>query len=264
MTWILVTNDDGVDAKALIPLSRALGELAPVRVVAPHIERSWIGKAITRHSPVTVTTVEMDGIEIRSCSGYPADCVQLGVNTMFDEPPGLVVSGINLGYNHGSAYIHSSGTVGAILEARLSGVDGLALSAGVDGDFHQWHAWARTDDSIPMWERLAHIAADIAATMLEAGPQQIALNVNIPDGATLGTERRLTTVADTGYDRLFRQEDPGTFVHDYRGGLHHRSAIEGTDIAAAADGLIAITPIKSITGIDLPEALLPLVWPRLP
>ena len=48
-----------------------------------------------------------------------------------------------------------------------------------------------------MWERLASIAADIASTMLEAGPQQIALNVNIPDGATIGTKRRLTTVADT-------------------------------------------------------------------
>jgi len=259
MTWILVTNDDGIDAKALLPLSRALAEMATVRVVAPDIERSWVGKAITRHEPVNVRRVEADGVELYSCTGYPADCVQIGVNAMFDEPPALVVSGINLGQNHGSAYLQSSGTVGAALEASLSRVDGLALSARASGDFHQWRAWALTNDSLPMWERLATIAADLAATMLEVGPQGIALSVNLPDDAALDTERRLTTVADTGYDQLFRQESPGRFVHDYRGGLHHLSSLEGTDIGAASDGVVAITPVRTITGANLPEALTPLL-----
>ena len=264
MTWILVTNDDGVDAKALVPLSRALGELAPVRVVAPHIERSWVGKAITRFEPVKVTTIEMDGVEVHSCTGYPADCVQLGVNTLFDTPPALVVSGINLGHNHGSAYLQSSGTVGASLEACLAGVDGLAVSAGVEGDFHTWREWALSDDSLPMWERLAAITADLVSTMLEAGPQGIALSVNYPDDADLETERRLTTVAETGYDSLFREESPGTYTHAYRGGLRHLAALEGTDIAAARDGVVAITPVRTVTGIDLPEALTPLLHPRVP
>ncbi|MCJ7726202.1 MAG: 5'/3'-nucleotidase SurE, partial [Acidimicrobiia bacterium] len=117
MTWILVTNDDGVDAKALVPLARALGDLATVRVVAPDGERSWIGKAITRHQPLHVESIERGGLEMLSCSGTPADCVQLGIHTLFDEPPALVVSGINLGYNHGTGSLHTSGTVGAVLEA---------------------------------------------------------------------------------------------------------------------------------------------------
>jgi 5'-nucleotidase len=262
MTWILVTNDDGIDAKALLPLSRALGEIATVRVVAPDIERSWVGKAITRFEPVEVTRIDVDGMEMYSCTGYPADCVQVGANSMFDEPPALVVSGINLGQNHGSAYLQSSGTVGAALEASLSGVDGLAVSAGMQGDFHKWREWALTEDSLPMWERLSAITVDLAATMLEAGPQGVALSVNLPDHADLDTQRRLTTVADTRYERLFRQESPGRFVHDYQGGLHHDSTLDGTDIGASADGFVAITPVRTVTGLDLPELLSPLLHPR--
>jgi 5'-nucleotidase len=261
MTWVLVTNDDGIDARALAPLARALDDLAPVRVVAPDGERSWVGKAITRAAPITVTPAERDGVEMLACSGYPADCVQLGVNTLFDEPPRLVVSGINLGYNHGSAYLQSSGTLGAAMEACLAGVDGLAVSAGVDGDFHRWRSWALTDDSIPMWERLAAIAADLAAVMLAAGPLGVTINANLPHQADRHTERRLTTVARTGYDRLFREETPGTYVHDYRGGLHHRAATEGTDVDAAADGVVSITPVKAISEVALPEPLAGLLEP---
>jgi 5'-nucleotidase len=262
VTWVLVTNDDGIEAQALIPLARAIGEIAPVRVVAPEGGRSWVGKAITRYQPVRVRTVVEDGVEIHACTGYPADCVQLGVNTLFESPPALVVSGINLGYNHGTAYAQSSGTVGAALEAGLSGVDALALSTGTDGGFHAWREWALSDDSRPMWRRMAAIAADLAAGMLDAGHLGVTISANLPDHADVHTERRLTTVADTGYDRMFREESPGTYVHDYRGGLHHRSSLEGTDVAAAADGVVAITPVRSISAAGLPEALSPLLRSR--
>ena len=262
MSWILVTNDDGIDAKGLAPLARAIGELAPVRVVVPDGERSWIGKAITREVPVTVTGTVRDGVEIHACSGYPADCVQLGVNNLFESRPRLIVSGINLGQNHGSAYHQTSGTMGAAMEACLTGIDGLAVSAGVAGDFHAWREWALTDDSLPMWERLAAIAADLAATMLAAGPLGVTINANLPHEADLGTERRLTTVARTGYDRLFREESPGTYIHDYRGELHHRAALEGTDIDAARDRVVSITAVQAISEIPLPGQLDGLLHPR--
>ncbi|MCB2224897.1 MAG: 5'/3'-nucleotidase SurE [Actinobacteria bacterium] len=264
MTWILVTNDDGIDSPALVPLARALQALAPVRVVAPHTERSWIGKAITRYDPVRVEVADHGGIEIHVCSGYPADCVQLGVNTLFDTPPALVVSGINLGYNHGTAYAQSSGTVGAVLEAGLAGVDGLALSTGTGRDFFAWRTRALSAESLPMWERLAAVGADLAATMLEAGPQGATVSVNMPDDADLHTERRLTRVADTGYDRMFREDAPGTYVHDFRGGLHHLSPMDGTDVAAAADGVVAVTPVRPVAAGVLPGALDGMLHPRLP
>jgi len=261
VTWILVTNDDGVDSPALVPLARALSEIAQVRVVAPDGQRSWIGKAITRYQPLTVEAANRDGIEMHSCSGTPADCVQLGVHTLFDEAPALVVSGINLGHNHGTAYLHTSGTVGAILEAHLAGVDGLALSAGSQGDFRTWMERASSDDSIPMWERLAGIGADLASGMIEAGPLGVAISANLPDDADLQTERRLTAVAETGYHRLFREEIPGTYIHDYRGGLDHRAPLDGTDIGTITEGIITVTPVRSISTGIFPDALTTLLKP---
>jgi 5'-nucleotidase len=256
MTWILITNDDGIDAQALVPMARAMGEVAPVRVVVPDTERSWVGKAITRYAEVGVEAVMKEGIEMHSCTGFPADCVQLGVTQLFDGPPSLVVSGINLGYNHGLAYIQSSGTVGAALEAHLLGVDAMAMSAGSDGDFATWRAWALGDESRPMWERLAAVAANLAAGMLEAGPTGAVVSVNLPDTADVGTARRFTTVAETGYDGLFREKAPGRYAHEYRGTLAHRASLEGTDIAAAADGLVSITPVRGIGTAIAPAALL--------
>ena len=81
-----------------------------------------------------------------------------------------MVSGINLGYNHGTAYLHTSGTVGAVLEAGIAGIDGLALSAGGSGEFGPWMAWAAREESVPMWERLARIGAELASGLIEAGP----------------------------------------------------------------------------------------------
>jgi len=256
MDWILVTNDDGVDAPSLPPLARAIGALAPVRVVAPDGERSWVGKAITRFEPVRVQVVERAGIEIHAVSGYPADCVQLGLHGLFDEPPLLVVSGINAGYNHGAAYIQSSGTVGAALEGAIGGVDAVALSTqSRTRGWREWRPWSLSAASVPMWERLASLAADLAAPVLAAAPLGLVLNVNLPDDADADTPRRLTRVAEVGYDRLFTRTVGGEFVHDYRGFLNHFAPPEGTDVQASAEGCIAITPLRGVSTAEMPPAL---------
>jgi 5'-nucleotidase len=256
VSWILLTNDDGVDAPGLPALARSLARLAPVRVVVPDRERSWVGKAITRFEPVQVTAVERDGIEVYAASGFPADCTQLGIHTLFDRPPLLVVAGINAGYNHGSAYIHSSGTVGAALEAVISGVDALAFSTqSARVPWQEWREWSLRAESLPMWERLASLAAELTAPLLAAAPQHILLNVNLPDDAGPETPRRLTTVAQVGYDRLFRARGEGVFVHDYHGYLNHFSSLEGTDIQGAAEGFVTVTPLQGIHTATMPEGL---------
>ncbi len=256
MDWILVTNDDGVEVPSLPPLARAVATLGPVRVVAPDGERSWVGKAITRFEPVRVKVVERGGVEMHAVGGYPADCVQLGLHALFDEPPRLVVSGINAGYNHGSAYIQSSGTVGAALEAAIGGIDALALSTqSRTRAWTEWRAWSLRPESTPMWERLAALAAALAAPMWAAAPQGVLLNVNLPDDADDTTPRRLTRVADVGYDRLFSRVADGEYRHDYRGFLNHFSPPEGSDVQASRDGYVAITPLQGIHTAALPEGL---------
>ncbi len=256
MEWILVTNDDGADTPALPPLVRAIERLAPVRTVVPHVERSWVGKAITRFQPIELEIIERDGIQIHATTGYPADCVQLGINTLFDEPPRLVVSGINIGFNHGSAYLQSSGTIGAALEAAIGGIDAVAFStASTTRPWKEWRPWALSSKSMPMWTRLADLAADITAALLRTPPGRLVLSVNMPDDADAETPRRITSIADVGYDQLFRRSEDGSYRHDYGGRLRNFASLDGTDIQAATDGLISITPVAAAHTTRIPEPL---------
>lgn len=256
MSWILITNDDGMDSPALPPLIAAIGRLANVEVVVPDQERSWIGKAITRHDPVTVQQVERGGREVAAASGYPADCVQLGIHTLFPNPPALVVSGINIGYNHGAGYIQSSGTVGAAIEALLGGVPAIALSAGSHSrPWAQWRDWVHTPEAVSMWERLAGIAADLVERLLTVEPPGAVVNVNLPDDATTETTRTITTVAEVGYEQLFRPDGDGGFVHDFGGGMRWFSGMEGTDVGATARGEVSISPVTPLAAAAFPAAI---------
>lgn len=253
--WLLITNDDGVDSPALVPLMEALQTIARVQVVVPDRERSWIGKAITRHDPVVVEQTDRGGVSITTTSGYPADCVQLGIHSLFPEPPVLVVSGINIGYNHGSGYIQSSGTVGAAMEALLATVPTMAVSAGSHSrPWPEWRQWVHSPEAVEMWRRLATISADLVGRLLSAEPPRMVVNVNLPDDAQMETRRTITTVADVGYDRLFRADgdDDGRYVHDFGGGLRQFSGLEGTDVEAAAAGEISISPVTPSGGGTFP------------
>lgn len=247
MGWILVTNDDGVDSPALMPLVRAIGRLGRVEVVVPDRERSWIGKAVTRHEAVTTEVRERDGMAVTTASGYPADCVQLAIHTLYPTPPRLVVSGINVGYNNGAGYIQSSGTVGAAMEALLADTPAVAFSAGSHSrPWDEWKRWVHTPDATSMWNRLAGLAADIAGRLLAAEPPPAVVNINFPDDATMETQRTITTVAPVGYERLFRSDGDGRFVHDFGGGLTSFGSLAGSDVEAAQRGEISITALRPL------------------
>lgn len=244
MARILLTNDDGIGSPALVPFARALSEVGSVAVVVPAQERSWVAKAITRHNPLTVEETSRAGIPIVAVDGYPADCAQIGMHAMNDAAPDLVVSGINVGYNHGQAFLMSSGTVGAAIEGVLGGIDAVAVSAGIIGDWPAWSAYAWSGDSDEMWERLAGVAATMVASLLAVGFPADAqlLSINLPGDATATTERRITRLAPSAYDQLFARQDDGSYRHAVAN--HHiRGEAEGTDIAAAHAGAIAITPL---------------------
>lgn len=260
MPFILLTNDDGIEAVGLPSFADALAPFGDVEVVVPDRERSWVGKAITRFEPVEVNHVELAGRVMHTTTGFPADCVQLGVHALFDARPDIVVSGINVGYNHGAAYLQSSGTVGAALEGAIAGVPSIAFSMGTAGDdWNTWKLWAESAESSPTWERLADLAASMVDQMLRSGKSG-AVSVGLPDSADSDMERRLTTVARVGYDRLFAETATDLYEHTF-GGLQETDAdMTGTDIEAARDGVIAITPVEgpgfSETARPLAEALL--------
>jgi 5'-nucleotidase len=126
---ILITNDDGITAPGLAVAEEIAAELAgpsgEVWVVAPDFERSGVSHAISYASPTRMTRVS----ERRwSVDGYPADCAIVGLHRlMVEEPPHLVISGVNRGHNVAEDVIYS-GTVGGAMEAAMNDVPAVALS----------------------------------------------------------------------------------------------------------------------------------------
>ena len=131
---ILVTNDDGIYSPGLSCLARVASAFGEVIVMAPDVEQSSMGQAITSGKPITYkkSPIHFENMKAYRVNGTPADCVALG--THLYEDIDLVLSGINIGSNLGNSAWHS-GTLSAARQAVLFEVRGIALSVSVgDGE----------------------------------------------------------------------------------------------------------------------------------
>lgn len=137
---ILVTNDDGYEAKGLLALVSALRELegVDVTVVAPANEKSACGHSLTLVRPLRFISVGDDFFKLDD--GTPSDCVYLALHSMFEgQKPDLLISGINRGSNMGEDITYS-GTAAGAMEGVLHDVPSIAISQVMDftnpeGDF---------------------------------------------------------------------------------------------------------------------------------
>ena len=137
---ILVTNDDGYDAKGLKELVLALKELNDVQitVVAPANEKSACGHSLTLTRPLHFVSVDDDFYKLED--GTPTDCIYLALSAIYNnEKPDLVVSGINRGSNMGEDITYS-GTASGAMEGVLHDIPSIAISQVMDftdpsGDF---------------------------------------------------------------------------------------------------------------------------------
>jgi 5'-nucleotidase len=153
---ILVSNDDGIYSPGIAALAEVASEFGTVRIVAPDVERSSAGHAITASRPLSYRQTNIKSFMAYRVNGTPADCVALGAHHW--EKVDLVLSGVNLGLNLGNSIWHS-GTVAAAKQAALLGLRGVALSApaGAEPDFEPFKPWIRRvlqtllpDDSLPL------------------------------------------------------------------------------------------------------------------
>ena len=128
---VLVTNDDGVDAPGLDALVEGLDAVGDVHitVVAPADQRSGTSDQTTDGPVATEETTTASGFPAVAVDGFPADSVIVGLDEVVDEPPDLVISGINSSPNL-EGLVHLSGTVGAAREAVRLGFPALAASQG--------------------------------------------------------------------------------------------------------------------------------------
>ncbi|MCL4637534.1 MULTISPECIES: 5'/3'-nucleotidase SurE [Olivibacter] len=127
---ILVTNDDGIYSPGIAALAKIAANFGEVTVVAPDVEQSSMGHAVTHSRPLSYkkSPVEFPGINAYRVNGTPADCVALGTHLYHHID--VVLSGINMGTNLGNAMWHS-GTLAAAKQAVLLGIKGIALSTPV-------------------------------------------------------------------------------------------------------------------------------------
>jgi 5'-nucleotidase len=128
---ILITNDDGIYSPGILKLAEIASEFGSVRIVAPNVEQSSMGHAITATRPLSYRKTKVGNFDAFRVNGTPADCVSLGC--FHWEKVDLVLSGINLGPNLGNSMWHS-GTLAGAKQAALLGIKGVALSTPTQSD----------------------------------------------------------------------------------------------------------------------------------
>jgi 5'/3'-nucleotidase len=139
---ILVSNDDGIYSPGIAVLAEVASEFGTVRVVAPDVEQSSMGHAITATRPLSYRPTHLGNLNAFRVNGTPADCVALGAYQW--EHVDVVLSGLNIGLNLGNSIWHS-GTLAAAKQAALLGLRGVALSApaGMESHYEYLKPWIR-------------------------------------------------------------------------------------------------------------------------
>ena len=88
----LLTNDDGIYAKGLSSLYDELSQEADCLIVAPEIEQSAVGHAITIFRPLMVRRATKNGKFLGyAVYGTPADCVKIGIKELSEKSVDMVV-----------------------------------------------------------------------------------------------------------------------------------------------------------------------------
>ncbi len=203
---ILVSNDDGIASPGLEALVRAVQPLGDVVVVAPSSPYSSAGRSMIWGSrEIETRPWPLRGVSAYAIDAAPAVTVLAGIELLAPRRPDLMVSGINLGENVGTD-VTLSGTVGAAIEAAVSGVPSVAFSLEAPVEYH--------DNPMPGLDFAAAeaFATRLAEALLEKGmPEGVdLLKVDVPAGAGPETPWAVTRVSRQRYWRpIVRQKPDG-------------------------------------------------------
>ena len=195
---ILLTNDDGIEARGLWAAAEALAALGEVTVVAPCEQWSGAGRSFPRTTSGRVDVVETTfggaSRKAYAVDGSPAQVILFALFDILPTPPSLVVAGINFGENVGYG-ITISGTVGAVFEAAACGLKALAVSQETPADLKE-------DISCGVdFSAAGHFTREFARRLLAVPPQDdvALLKVDVPLGATPETPWTLTRLSRSRY-----------------------------------------------------------------
>ena len=234
---ILVTNDDGYHAPGLAVLERIAAQFSEdVWVCAPSEEQSGAGHSLTLNRPVRLQKFAERRFAV---TGTPTDSVMMALREVLDDPPDLILSGVNRGANLGDDITYS-GTVSAAIEGALAGVRSIALSQVYSRD---------TRDTPEEFAAALDWGPRVIRPLLDAPfAERTLVNVNFPPRAADAV--RGIRVSRQGFHDYSR----GSIVEgrDPRGmryfwfGLHaiEHTLDHGTDLEGIDDGYVSVTPLQ--------------------
>ncbi|GGF54013.1 5'-nucleotidase SurE [Azorhizobium oxalatiphilum] len=234
---ILVTNDDGIHAPGLDACARIAAALSDdVWVVAPETDQSGVAHSLSLNDPLRLRQV---GERRYAVKGTPTDCVIMAVrHLLIDNPPDLVLSGVNRGQNIAED-VSYSGTVAAAIEGTILGIPSIALS--------QSFGPATRDN--PTYATAEAHGPKVVRTLLDEGiPAGILVNVNFPDRLPDQVAGIAVTAQGRRDQKLMRIEPR----KDGRGNDYFWIAFErrtsptspGSDVRALEEGRISVTPLR--------------------
>jgi 5'-nucleotidase len=248
---VLLTNDDGISSPGLKAVTTRLSADPRYRatIVAPAEQQSGKGTALTLDDEIEVQRrPPIFGQPAWAVGATPATTVQIALLAVLeDDPPALVVSGINRGENIGRSAWYS-GTVGAAREAAMAGVPAIACSLELD--------W---DDPQPDFDGAARwLAGLIEAVRLHGLRAGTLLNVNIPRDIAAIRGFRLARMGLTppdrfGFDAVRRTDDAVWYSGYWRPPIDGEP---GSDIRLIRAGWIPIVPLGLDQSQDASMAVL--------
>jgi 5'-nucleotidase len=245
---ILISNDDGYQAKGIRCLVEMLADVADIIVCAPDSARSGFSCAFSATTSLTLTLREKrDGLEIWSCNGTPVDCVKMALGNICTRRPDMVIGGINHGDN-ASVNTHYSGTMGVTMEGCMKYIPSVAYSLcdyRDDADFEPLRPYIRRFTEKVLREGL---------------PKGICLNINFP--LLKRREEGLPKYAGVKVCRMgygswqsetYQCHHPRGYDYWWMVGHYHNDEPEATDTDrwALDHGYVTITPTHiDVTAYD--------------
>lgn len=237
---LLLSNDDGVMAPGLNTLYSELKSSYDATVVAPLEERSTTGHSLSLDRPLRIEKIDEN---IFGCSGFPGDCVLLGITHLLNEKrPDVVISGINRGANLGQD-LYYSGTIGAAREAVFHHIPGIAVSLVMTSlqDKHHYDSAAK------------FIAFCLSHDLHLKIPKYTLININVPD---MPIEKikgcKLTEIGFRQYSEdIFVRKDARDRDYFWIAGKYmgYRNNVK-SDCHAVENGHISLTPHGLIDGLN--------------
>ena len=238
---ILISNDDGYQAKGINSLVDMVKDLGDVVVCAPEGSRSGFSCAFSATTPLTLTLREQrEGLQIWSSNGTPVDCVKLALSQIVDRKPDLVLGGINHGDN-GSVNSHYSGTMGVVMEGCMKYIPSVAYSLcnhDADADFE------------PLRPYIQRFTAKV---LREGLPLGVCLNINFPLVPSFTGVRMCRMAMGTWCNEVTRCHHPRGYDYFWMVGHYQNDEPEQTDTDnwALSHGYVAITPtLADVTAHD--------------